>query len=132
MTLKLLCAGENDASFQSIKLAFEKEDVIIIRATSIALALFLSRKNRPHLIICESNLIDGTAINLFGELGNEQDLDKIPFAFLLADRLRQAEILSLFKNESRKKNIHFFCLEKESIQSDECFNLKNEILKIIN
>jgi hypothetical protein len=131
MTIKLLCAGESDTSFQPIKLAFVDEDVTIIRATSIALSLFLARKNRPHLIICAQTLTDGKELDLLFECNNEQDLAKIPFAFLLTDSLKQAEILNSLANGQSQKNVHFLLPEREVANSDEFFSWKSEILKII-
>jgi len=132
MTLKLLCAGKNDTSFQYIKLAFGDEDATTIRATSIALSLFLARKNQPHLIICELNLVDGQGLDLLYELNNEDELVKIPFAFLLRDKIEQAEILALLESKGQKKDVHFLCLGKELVQPDELIRWKKEILKIIN
>ena len=132
MTLKLLCAGKNNAPFQPVKLAFMDEDAITIRATSVALALFLARKNRPHIIICEQSLVDGTGFGLFLELNNEEELARIPFVFLLSDALEQTAILNSLKRENIDKDVHFFVLGNNAVQSNKFFSWKNEILKIIS
>ena len=44
MTLKLLLVGKEKSAFQLIKSAFENEDVDIIVATSIGLAIFFGSK----------------------------------------------------------------------------------------
>jgi DNA-binding response OmpR family regulator len=132
MTLKLLCAGKNDASFQHIKLAFEDEDVTTIRATSIALALFLARKNQPHLIICESNLVDGSGVDLLYELNNEDVLLEIPFAFLLQDEHKRAEIVAVLDSKGQKRDIHFLLMEKEFTEPGELVHWKKDILNLVN
>lgn len=65
MTLRLLLVGKKKSDFQSIKSAFENEDVDVIVATSIGLALFLARKNQPNLIISQQELTDSDAVGFF-------------------------------------------------------------------
>lgn len=82
MTLNLLLAGKEKLKFQCIKDALADEDINIIVATSIGLAIFLARKNRPHLIISQEELADSDAISFFYELRCENDLAEIPFVIL--------------------------------------------------
>ena len=131
MTLRLLLAGKDIASFQPIRKAFANEDVHIIKATSIGLGLFLSRKNLPHLIICEEQLIDGDGISFFYEIRNEPDFSEIPFAFLLTDKKAQTNILDQLGAGNNHTNIHFFFITNDSEQQDT-MSWKNEILQIVN
>jgi len=130
MTLKLLCAGKNDSSFLNIKRSFENEDAATIRATSVALALFLARKNQPHLIICEFKLVDGQALDLLDELNNEEELAQIPFAFLLCEKAQQKEVLSLLENKGQNRTVHFLLLDKEVNEPGELLRWKQDILQL--
>ena len=131
MTLKLLLAGKDRSSFQPIKTAFDDEDAFMIMATSIALALFLARKNQPHLVICEEQLIDGDGLTLFHEIRNEPDLLQTAFAFLLPDKHKQSDILSQLSESGHNKNIHWLYVKDESERQDQISNLKNQIFKIL-
>jgi CheY-like chemotaxis protein len=131
MTFKLLCVGQ-DTSFQSIKLSFENEDATTIRATSIALALFLARKNQPHLIICEPQLVDGKGLDLLEELSNEEELAQIPFAFLLHEKCQQTVILTSLEKKGQKKDVHFLILDKELVAPGELLRCKQDILQLVH
>ncbi len=88
MTLKLLAAGKEASYFQPIKDSLDQEDAVVITANSIALALFLARKNQPHLIISQMQLVDGDGLALFYETKNDAEIARIPFAFLLTEKKR--------------------------------------------
>ncbi len=122
MTLKLLLAGKNTGNFQPIKNAFENADTTIITATSMALALYLARKNLPDIVICQQFLTDSDGINLYSELKNEAELEKIPFIFLVA---------SAEQIDQTAKDIHWLSLSAGMENNDNGLYLKEQILQIL-
>ncbi len=130
MTLKLLLVGKEKSVFQSIKDAFENDDVDIILATSIGLAIYLARKNQPNLIISQQELADSDAHSLFSELKNEQELAGIPVV-LLDTGVNQSNYNN-FQDKSHISNssIHFLSLNKADLSSSAC--LRSKILAFID
>ena len=86
MTQKILLVGKEKSIFNPIKAAFENQDIDIIVATSIGLALFLARKNSPALIISQQELTDSSAHNFYLELKSEDELSNIPFVLLVCPK----------------------------------------------
>jgi response regulator RpfG family c-di-GMP phosphodiesterase len=114
MTLKLLLVGQTKSDFQSIKEAFEDEDADLIVATSIGLAIFLARKNLPHLIISQYELTDSDAHTFFCELKNEQELAKIPFVLLSTSKdQNKAPMSSASEKSMWPKNIPVLSTDEE-------------------
>ncbi len=132
MTLKLLFAGKDMTSFQPLRAAFDREDVLIISAISLALAVFLARKNQPDLIICEQQLIDGDGLSFFYETRNEPELSAIPFAFLLADRQEQEDILRLLRSHHLDNKVNFLFPENKLHKPEDILSWKNKILALLN
>lgn len=58
----------------------------MIKATSIALGLFLAQKNYPCLILSQIQLSDGNGIELFHEVKAEPELKDIPFIFFANEK----------------------------------------------
>jgi len=106
MTLKLLLAGKEIADFQVIKDAFDDEDAVIITATSMALSLFLARKNQPNLVIAQWNLTDSDGMSLFYELKNDDELREIPFTLFLPHIKDEKDRIAMSKNKHLKNGIY--------------------------
>jgi len=131
MTLKLLLVGKEKSDFQSIKSAFENEDVDIIVATSIGLAIFLARKNQPNLIISQQELTDCDAASFFQELKSEQELADIPFVILVSGK----ETENRGKDKLSDKNISNSSMGYLSLNEKICLSsaarLRDRILAFI-
>jgi DNA-binding response OmpR family regulator len=132
VTLKLLFVGKDMTSFQPLRSAFDREDVLIISANSMALALFLARKNQPDLIICEEQLIDGNGLSFFYETRNDSDLATIPFAFLLADEEKQSDILKILESYHFHNKVNFLFQENKFQQQEDNLSWKNKVIALLN
>jgi CheY-like chemotaxis protein len=135
MSLKLLLAGQNKNGFQVVKNIFENEDVDVILATSIGLALFLARKNQPKLILSESQLTDSDALNFFYELKSEEELAKIPFAVIsYSENGSPIKIIGDNNNFSEQalldKNIHSLFLDLQNSAAKN-IQFKNRIFSLM-
>jgi response regulator RpfG family c-di-GMP phosphodiesterase len=132
MTLKLLLAGKEKADFLPIKMAFENTEATIIVATSMALALFLARKNLPDLVIVQQHLTDSAGYGLYHEFKNEQELDRIPFVFLNTDNEIKAnqEGNNQVKNDSPPVGVHFLQLDRNVESAKSLLLLKEKILAL--
>jgi len=82
MTAYVLIASQSVATVNLVKEATDGRDYQVIPTTSSSLALFLSQKNLPDIILCEGNLADGTGIDLLKETKADPELKSIPFVFL--------------------------------------------------
>lgn len=82
MPVKILCASYSDEIFDFVKRNLSQFECEVIKATSVALALFLAQKNQPCLVLAELELNDGSGLDLLRELASEPQLQKIPFMFL--------------------------------------------------
>ena len=85
MAIRILCAGKGDRLAEFVKSAVTGFDCEVVKSTSVALALFLAQKNFPCLILCERQLVEGTAQELLVAVQAEPDLDHIPF-FVVTDQ----------------------------------------------
>jgi len=56
-----------------------------IRATSVALGLFLAHKNMPDLILSEVSLAEGDGFDLIRAVKADPELVGIPFVFVCSD-----------------------------------------------
>lgn len=124
MTLKLLLAGKNEPSFQPIRSAIVTEDILTITASTIAMAVYLARKNQPHLILCQPQLIDGDGLTLFSEIKYESDLSNIPFAFMLTSKQAQADLAQQMRDHAMKDKVNCLILE----EYDQLSALKQQLL----
>jgi len=89
MGIKVLCAFQSEEIFEFVKSALKGFECEVVKASSEALALFLTHKNFPCLIICELISDDGWGLNLLSDVKSEVDLSAIPFVFLAK---RQSEM----------------------------------------
>ena len=92
MTASIMLAARPAAHTHLVKNAARSLDYQVILAPSIPLALFLARKNLPDLIICGTELIDGTVHDLLAELRADTELRVIPCIVLTHAGLSKAEI----------------------------------------
>ena len=86
MTLRILLAGQNQKNTALLRQALAKLDSDIIRAPGMSLALFLAKKNQPHLVITDLELMDGDGLSLKQEMALDPQLKNMPFIFLLAKK----------------------------------------------
>jgi DNA-binding response OmpR family regulator len=126
MTLKILIAGKDKSLFHTVKDVFEDEDAHIIVATSIGLALFLTRKNQPEVIIAQEELADSDGLSFYYELQNEDELANIPFILLVEDISR----LQAAKHNMSKDNLHF--VSRQEVQSANVNRLKEKIMAYLD
>ncbi len=134
MTLKLLLVGKEKSAFQLIKDVFDNEDVDIIVATSIGLALYLTRKNQPNLIISQQELADSDAMNFFYELKSEKELADIPFVLISTSKGSQQINRETNKNNSSAANIsneYAQLLQLDESSMSNTIDLKNKILALL-
>ncbi len=82
MGLKVLCAFQAEEIFEFVKSALKSFECDVIKASSEALALFLTQKNFPCLIICELQADLGWGMNFLHDLKAEDELQAIPVVFL--------------------------------------------------
>ncbi len=94
MGLKVLCAFQTEEIFEFVKSALKGYDCDVIKASSEALALFLTQKNFPCLIVCEFQAHMGWGMSLLSELKAEDELKTIPIV-LLAKRPSDVSLPSI-------------------------------------
>ena len=131
MTLKLLAAGKEASYFQPIKDAFDQEDAVVITATSIALALFLARKNQPNLIISQLQLVDGDGLALFHETRNELEIARMPFAFLLTEKEKKTDIFKEISQDTLASKQNILLLPNHLKETPDIAAWKKKILTMI-
>jgi two-component system, cell cycle sensor histidine kinase and response regulator CckA len=81
---KLLIAAKDRQKVEQVKQAFDHCDCQVIPAPSMSLALFLTQKNLPDLILADIELTDGDGIKFLQELKSEPELRAIPFIFYVS------------------------------------------------
>ncbi len=81
---KLLVATRDRQKVEQVKQAFDHCDCQVIPAPSMSLALFLTQKNLPDLILADLDLTDGDGIKFLQELKSEPELRAIPFIFYMS------------------------------------------------
>ena len=91
MTTNILVAGKSAANVRLVKEAFHGQDYQVIPAPSMSLALFLSRKNLPALILCDLEMIDGDPHQFLHELRADDELCRVPFMVMAHTPLSDEE-----------------------------------------
>lgn len=89
MALRILVAGSAPGNVELVKETFAPLGHEIIPINGVALGLFLARKNFPHLILSELEMIDGSGMEFLAQLKQDPDLASIPFLFLCASECDQ-------------------------------------------
>jgi CheY-like chemotaxis protein len=97
MNIRILVATNDQVNFELVKTALAAREIDIVRASGMALALFLTKKNQPVLIISDLELIDGDGISLLREIKSDSQLAAIPFVFLLRQKPAESVIKNLFE-----------------------------------
>jgi CheY-like chemotaxis protein len=82
VTLHVLVAGKTLDAVEAIRPALAKNDCQVIRATGVALALYLANKNYPDFVLCNSEMPDGNGLELLKELKSDPQLSKIPVVMM--------------------------------------------------
>ncbi len=82
MTIRTLLATKDTSTISRVKSAFFDVDIEVIPASTLALAVFLARKNFPDVILADFELSDGDGVQLLHEIKSETELQAIPFALL--------------------------------------------------
>lgn len=85
MPVKILCAGTSNEVFDFVKRNLSLFECEVVKATSLGLALFLSHKNYPSVILSQVELNEGSALDFLREVKTEPDLAEIPFILLTND-----------------------------------------------
>lgn len=98
MNIRILVATNDQVIFDLVKTALAAREIDIVRASGMALALFLTKKNQPVLIISDLELIDGDGISLLRELKSDSQLAALPFVFLLRKEPAQSVVKNLFES----------------------------------
>ncbi|MBX9685357.1 MAG: hypothetical protein K2X27_01570 [Candidatus Obscuribacterales bacterium] len=82
MSLRVLCAFQTEEIFEFVKSALRGYECEVIKASSEALALFLTQKNFPCLVISEFQPESAWGLNLLSDLKAERELCGIPLVLL--------------------------------------------------
>ncbi len=85
MEISILVVTRSNNTIEIVKEAVSPWECQVIYANSIALALFLARKNFPSLIIADKELIDGSGQELASEIGSDLDLANMPIILISPD-----------------------------------------------
>lgn len=93
--MKVLCAFQNEEVFDFVKSALQSFECEFLKASSESLALFLTQKNYPCLLVCELSANERWGINLLAELKAAPELSLIPLVFLL-----RREDFALFEGQT--------------------------------
>jgi len=83
MTTYILVASNNQTNLKLVREAVAKQDVEVVNAPSVSLALFLAQKNLPSLILSDLEFSDGDGILFLQEIRANKQLNSTPFIFLL-------------------------------------------------
>jgi CheY-like chemotaxis protein len=87
MTTNILVAGKALANVNLIKEAVDHLDYQVIPAPSMSLALFLTHKNLPELVICDAEMVDGDPGTFLREMQSDEELRQIPFMLMTSGEL---------------------------------------------
>lgn len=79
---KILVAGSLTNNTEAIKAQVESLGHLVIPARAMSLALFLAHKNLPDVIMCNSDLMDGSVLDFLRELKVDDELASIPVLFI--------------------------------------------------
>ncbi|HEY9678331.1 MAG TPA: response regulator [Drouetiella sp.] len=82
MTIHILVAGDRPHVADLAREAFDDLDCQIIPATSLTLAVFLTQKNLPDLILSDFTMHDGDGMTYINEVKADAELRGIPFLFI--------------------------------------------------
>lgn len=82
MSRHILVASKDKKIGELAKEAVQSLDYNVVLAADLCLALYLTNKNMPDLIVTDEDLIGGTGYDLLSELGTDEELSVIPILFI--------------------------------------------------
>ncbi|PZM85937.1 MAG: hypothetical protein DKT66_00590 [Candidatus Melainabacteria bacterium] len=82
MSRHILIASKDKRIGELVKEAVQSLDYNIVVAADLSLALYLTNKNMPDLIVTDEELINGSGYDLLSELGTDEELGVIPILFI--------------------------------------------------
>lgn len=82
MSRHILIASKDKRIGELVKEAVQSLDYNVVVAADLSLALYLTNKNMPDLIITDEELINGSGYDLLSELGTDEELGVIPILFI--------------------------------------------------
>lgn len=82
MTGHILIASKDKRVGELAKEAVQSLDYNVVVASDLSLALYLTNKNMPDLIVTDEELIGGSGYDLLSELQTDEELGVIPILFM--------------------------------------------------
>lgn len=82
MSRHILIASKDKRIGELVKEAVQSLDYNVVVAADLSLALYLTNKNMPDLIVTDEELINGSGYDLLSELGTDEELGVIPILFI--------------------------------------------------
>ena len=81
-TANILVVAKDRAIIEKLKNCFSPLGHQVIPAYDVSLGFFLAQKNYPDIILCEPELKEGGAYDLFTEIQSDPELLEIPFVVI--------------------------------------------------
>jgi DNA-binding response OmpR family regulator len=82
MSRHILIASKDKRIGELAKEAVQSLDYNVVVAADLSLALYLTNKNMPDLVVTDEDLINGSGFDLLSELGTDDELGVIPILFI--------------------------------------------------
>ncbi|MCC7532138.1 MAG: response regulator [Candidatus Melainabacteria bacterium] len=82
MSRHILIASKNKKIGELAKEAVKSLDYNVEVASDLSLALYLTNKNMPDLIVTDEELVGGSGFDLLSELRSDEELSVIPILFI--------------------------------------------------
>lgn len=82
MSRHILIASKDKRLGELAKEAVQSLDYNVVMAADLSLALYLTNKNMPDLIVTDEELINGSGFDLLSELSTDEELSVIPILFI--------------------------------------------------
>ncbi len=82
MSRHILIASKDKKLGELAKQAVQSLDYNVVVASDLSLALYLTNKNMPDLIVTDEDLIGGSGFDLLSELRSDEELGVIPILFI--------------------------------------------------
>lgn len=98
MAIKILLLTNSSPLKEFVRAVLQPLGCEIIPATSVALALFLCRKNYPGLVLTELRCSDGTGLDLIRDIKADTEIKETPVIVITSeslDALSKAEAVAL-------------------------------------
>jgi len=82
MSRHILIASQDKSIGDLAKEAVQSLDYNVVVASDLSLALYLTNKNMPDVIVTDEELIGGSGFDLLSELKTDEELSVIPILFI--------------------------------------------------